>query len=96
MTMRARAKRWAWVIASFAITPSAWAQTPGGVPIPDDPSVRAIEQLADAPAGVDYAKVQTAVEPAANPSFDGAAFNAELEHWNWSARRSRRAQRQPT
>lgn len=73
--------RWVWVIASLVITPWAWAQAPGIVPIPDDPTVRVQEQLANAPGGVDYAKVQTAIERAANPTFNAAAFNAELDHW---------------
>lgn len=85
-TRAPRVVRLAWLIAALTITPWAWAQTPGVVPIPDDPALHALEQLANAPGGVDYAKVQTAVERAANPDFDAAAFNAELDHWAELAR----------
>lgn len=73
--------RWWWVVCFMAISPWAWSQTPGAVSIPDDPNVHALEQLANAPDGVDYAKVQTAIERAVNPAFDAAAFNAELDRW---------------
>lgn len=69
------------MIAFMAISSWAWAQTPGVVPIPDDPNVRVLEQLANAPGGVDYAKVQTAIEHAVNPAFDTTAFNAKLDRW---------------
>ena len=76
------AKRWGWVIAFMAISSRAWAQSAGAVPIPDDPNVRLLAQLANTPDGrVDYAKVQTAVERAINPAFDAAAFHAELDRW---------------
>src|SRR5579875_3885299 len=62
--------------------PQVWAQTPGTIPVPDDPNVRVLAHLADAPEGhVDYAQVQTAIEQAINPTFNAKAFNAELEHW---------------
>lgn len=71
-----------WVALAF-MSISAWvfAQTTGPIRIPNDPNVHAIEALANAPGGVDYAKVQTAVELAVNPKFDAAVFNAELNRW---------------
>lgn len=71
--------RWSLVVCFMAISPWSWAQMPGAIPIPDDPNVKALEQLADAPDRVDYAKVQTAIERAVNSSFDASAFNAELD-----------------
>jgi Uncharacterized conserved protein len=66
----------------MAISPWSQAQTPGAVPIPNDPNVRILEQLANPADGrVDYAKVQTTIERAVNPTFDAAAFNAELDRW---------------
>lgn len=66
-----RVKRWAWATAFMAISPWAQAQTPGAVPLPNDPNVQVLEQLANAPDGrVDYAKVQIAIERALNPAFD--------------------------
>lgn len=77
-----RTMRWRWVIVFMAISPWAWAQSSGVLPIPDDPNVRLLAQLANAPDGrVDYAKVQTAIERAINPAFDAAAFDAELNRW---------------
>lgn len=74
--------RWGWVIAFMAISSWARAQSAGVVPIPDDPNVRLLTQLANPSDGrVDYAKVQTAVERAIDPAFDAAAFNAELDRW---------------
>ncbi|MEY2153019.1 transglutaminase family protein [Rhodanobacter sp. 115] len=67
----------------MAISPWSQAQTPGAVPIPNDPNVRILEQLANPADGrVDYAKVQTTIERAVNPTFDAAAFNAELDRWS--------------
>lgn len=63
----------------MAVAPWALSQTPGALPIPEDPNVRVLEQLANAPDGVDYAKVQAAIERAVNPAFDAVAFNAELD-----------------
>ncbi|KRE89300.1 hypothetical protein ASG87_02860 [Frateuria sp. Soil773] len=75
--------RWGWVVVFLAISPWTWAQQPpGAIEVPNDPIVRIIEQLADPADGrIDYAKVQTAIERAANPKFDAKAFNADLDHW---------------
>lgn len=70
------------MICFMAISPWVWGQSLGPVPTPDNPNVRLLAQLANAPDGrVDYAKVQTAIERAINPAFDAKAFNAELDHW---------------
>ncbi len=66
----------------MAPSPGVWAQTSGALPLPDDPSVRILEQLANPSDGhVDYAKVEAAIEQMVNPSFDDAAFEAELNRW---------------
>lgn len=73
--------RWGCLIVFMAASPWAWAETPGTIPISNDPNTRVLEQLANTPDGVDYAKVQTAIERAVNPAFDAVAFNAELDRW---------------
>jgi regulator of sirC expression with transglutaminase-like and TPR domain len=74
--------KWAWFWVAVLLAPHAWAQTPGAIPIPDDPNVRVLAQLANPPDGrIDYARVQTAIERAVNPAFNAVAFNAELDHW---------------
>jgi regulator of sirC expression with transglutaminase-like and TPR domain len=74
--------RWGCAIAFLAISSWTWAQQiPGTVPVPENPNIRMIEQLANAPEGVDYAKVQTVIERAINPAFNTKAFNDELTHW---------------
>lgn len=66
----------------LAISPWAQAHMPGSVAVRDDPNLAIIEQLANPPDGrIDYAKVQTAIERAANPKFDAKAFNATLDRW---------------
>ncbi|WP_162258293.1 transglutaminase family protein [Frateuria sp. Soil773] len=69
------------MIAFMAASPWGWTQTPGTVPSPNDPNIQVLEQLANAQDGVDYAKVQTAIERAVKSSFDATAFNAELDSW---------------
>jgi regulator of sirC expression with transglutaminase-like and TPR domain len=74
---------WASVMACFmALSSDVWAQTADALLLPDDPNVRILEQLANPSDGrVDYAKVEVAIEHMVNPSFDDAAFEAELNHW---------------
>lgn len=70
------------LFAFLAVSPWVQAHLPGGVAVRDDPNLHVIEQLASPPDGhVDYAKVETAIERAANPKFDSSAFNASLNHW---------------
>lgn len=70
------------VVFVTALSPGVWAQTSGALPLPDDPNVRILEQLANSPDGhVDYANVEAAIEHMANPSFDDTAFEAELNRW---------------
>lgn len=82
--MRLLRRTWSGIglLAFLAVSPWAQAHLPGGIAVHDDPNLRIIEQLASPLDGqVDYAKVQTAIERAANPNFDAKAFNATLEHW---------------
>lgn len=66
-----------------ALSPGVWAQTSGALPLPGDPNVLILEQLANPSDGhIDYAKVETAIEHMVNPSFDDAAFQAELNYQN--------------
>jgi regulator of sirC expression with transglutaminase-like and TPR domain len=71
------------LVACFTtLSPGVWAQTSGVLPLPDDPNVQILEQLANsADRHVDYAKVEAAIEHMVNPSFDNAAFEAELNRW---------------
>ena len=79
--MPCSAKRWL-CAAAFLLASEVWAQASNIVPIPDDPNVRILEQLADPPDGrIDYTKVQAAIERMVDPSFNEVAFNAELDHW---------------
>ena len=71
-----------WMVCFMALSPSVWAQISGALPLPDDPNVRILGQLANLPDGhVDYAKVEAAIERMVNPSFDDSAFEAELNRW---------------
>jgi len=87
ITVRARSILRLLLLASLvacimALSPGVWAQTSGVLPLPDDPNVRILEQLANPSDGrVDYAKVEAAIEHMVNPSFDDAAFEAELNRW---------------
>jgi hypothetical protein len=65
----------------MALGTDVWAQTSAALPLPG-PNVRILEQLANSSDGhVDYAKVEAAIEHMVNPSFDDAAFEAELNRW---------------
>ena len=87
ITVRARSimrliPRASWMACFMALSPGVWAQTSGALLLPDDPNVRILEQLANPSDGhVDYAKVEAAIEHMVNPSFDDAAFEAELNRW---------------
>jgi regulator of sirC expression with transglutaminase-like and TPR domain len=87
ITVRARGftrllLRTSWVACVMTLSPGVWAQTSGTLPLPDDPNVKILEQLANSSDGhVDYAKVEAAIEHMVNPSFDDAAFEAELNRW---------------
>jgi hypothetical protein len=87
ITVRARSSthlllQASWVACVMALSPGIWAQTSSALPLPDDPNVRILEQLANSSDGhVDYAKVEAAIEHMVNPSFDDAAFESELNHW---------------
>lgn len=71
-----------WGLAMLVWVSPVWAHVPGDIPIPDDPNVRVVEQLANPSGGrIDYAKVEMAIEAMADPSFNSAAFEAELNRW---------------
>lgn len=71
-----------WGLAGLLLSHRLAAQSVGPIGIPPDPNVQHLAQLANPPKGtVDYAQVQEAIEKMANPAFDTAAFEAELNRW---------------
>lgn len=97
MTCRNNVMRGCLAVAMLALSSSLLAQAVGPIGIPPDPNVQRLAQLANPPDGhVDYAQVQEAIERMANPSFDTAAFDAELNHWVTVIQKRLPAHAQPT